>query len=112
MLGQEDVILQRTFTTSVVCMSPSGSMYYIEKNDFFEKLKKNQTVWNQIMQASQVKNQATITKIKRAVNDNQQMTDYFNLTKIKHGWEEKHHVNLQMGKLDDWRATFKQIVQH
>jgi len=83
MLGQEDVILQRNYTTSVVCLSTSGSLYYIEKKDFLSKMQKKDVVWDKILNFSQNSNQAIISKIKKAVNKNQQIADYFDFVKLK-----------------------------
>jgi len=55
MLGHEDVIKNRNYTTSVVCLSKSSKLYSIEKDEFIVRMKRNANTWEEIIESSQIK---------------------------------------------------------
>eukprot|EP00356_Strombidium_inclinatum_P004599 CAMPEP_0170489706 /NCGR_PEP_ID=MMETSP0208-20121228/8007_1 /TAXON_ID=197538 /ORGANISM="Strombidium inclinatum, Strain S3" /LENGTH=57 /DNA_ID=CAMNT_0010764741 /DNA_START=2197 /DNA_END=2370 /DNA_ORIENTATION=+ len=49
MLGQEDVINDRNYTTSIRCLSNSSLLYSIEKEDFIDKMQKKEQIWEKVV---------------------------------------------------------------
>lgn len=49
MIGEEDLILQVPYSTSVVCKSTDGLLFVMKSVDFFRKLKSNEESWRVIM---------------------------------------------------------------
>jgi hypothetical protein len=48
-MGFEDVILKRAYTTTVRCISTTGSLYAIKSEDFEQKMKKSEKTWNALI---------------------------------------------------------------
>ena len=48
MFGQEDVLGDRNYTTSVKCITNTGSLYWIKNSEFLNKLQKDDRTWKLI----------------------------------------------------------------
>ena len=55
MLGEEDVLEERAYTTTVTCISNTGSCYAMKAAEFFRKLKGNEESWKIIKRNSKMK---------------------------------------------------------
>ena len=55
MLGQEDVINERNYTTTVKCLSSEGSLYSIKTQEFIHKFGKEERVWKIILEMNNYK---------------------------------------------------------
>ena len=49
MLGQEDVINERNYTTSVKCLSAEGALFSIKRQEFIHKLGNDERTWDVIL---------------------------------------------------------------
>ena len=49
MLGQEDVIDERSYTTTVKCLSTEGALFSIKTQEFIRKLGNDERTWNIIL---------------------------------------------------------------
>ena len=65
MFGEEDVLVERPYTTSVTCMSNTGSCYAMKSSEFFRKLKGNEESWKAIKRYSKTKEKDLLARIKK-----------------------------------------------
>ena len=63
MFGQEDVINDRNYTTSVKCVSNSGKLFMIKSDEFYQRIKKDDLSKDILMNVSYEKDVRTKTKI-------------------------------------------------
>ena len=63
MLGQEDVINERNYTTTVKCLSTEGALFSIRTEEFVHKLGSDERVWNIIKGINVQKAENTKMKI-------------------------------------------------
>jgi hypothetical protein len=49
MFGEDDVIFERNYTTSIICRSNLGQVFAIKVQEFFRKLKANDECWKIIV---------------------------------------------------------------
>ena len=68
-LGFEDVILKRNYTTTVRCISTSGQIYAIKAEDFEQKLKKSDKTWKALIDSSYSKDIELLNKIYSSVKN-------------------------------------------
>ena len=64
MFGEEDVINERYYTTTVRCISAGGSVYRITSEEFFSKFRGHRSTWRTIVDHALEKDQNTKSKIK------------------------------------------------
>jgi len=48
MFGEDDVIFERRYTSSVFCRSNTGVLFCMKNAEFFRKLKSNEDCWKTI----------------------------------------------------------------
>ena len=48
MFGQEDVLGDRNYTTTVKCITNTGSLYWIKNSEFLNKMQKDDRTWKLI----------------------------------------------------------------
>lgn len=65
----EDVIFKRPYTTTVRCNSSHGSVYAIKAEDFEQKLKKYESTWKALTEASYERDIDLLNKIYNAVKN-------------------------------------------
>jgi hypothetical protein len=63
-IGQEDVINQRNYTTSVKCLTNEASVYVIEGAKFIDKLGRDEKTWKWIVKQSLNKDLSTKKQVK------------------------------------------------
>ena len=51
-MGFEDVLNERPYTTTVRCISTTGTVYCINKTNFFEKCKKDEKSYKKLFKVS------------------------------------------------------------
>ncbi|CDW72825.1 UNKNOWN [Stylonychia lemnae] len=110
LLGEEDVISQRHYTTSVTCKSNFGEVYCIKNTDFIKKLKANSESWKIVLLMSMAKEKAIfdrVKKIKKLIRKNQKVSEQgfggFGVSLLK--------GNLLLNKNEiDVREKFKEII--
>ena len=76
MFGDEDIINNRHYTTTVRCLSTTASLYCIKAEEFISRFGKDDRTWTMVVERAYKRDQATKTKIKNCVinlNLNQQM---------------------------------------
>lgn len=49
MFGEEDILSQRNYTTTVTCKSDRGDVFCIKDDEFFRKIKVNIDSWKIII---------------------------------------------------------------
>jgi hypothetical protein len=54
MFGDDDVVQERPYTSTVVCRSNQGTVFCIKSHEFFRKLRSNEECWKIIL--NQVRN--------------------------------------------------------
>ena len=55
MFGEEDVIRERPYTTSVTCKSNTGSVFCWKSTEFFRRMKSNEESWKYVKRQSRAK---------------------------------------------------------
>ena len=65
-MGFEDVLNERPYTTTVRCISTTGTVYCINKTNFFEKCKKDEKSYKKLFKVSDDMDIKTQTKIRKA----------------------------------------------
>lgn len=65
-MGFEDVLNERPYTTTVRCISTTGTVYCINKNLFLEKCKKDENNYKKLFKVSEDMDIKTQMKIKKA----------------------------------------------
>jgi hypothetical protein len=76
MFGDEDIINNRHYTTTVRCLSTNANLYCIKAEEFINKFGKDDKTWKMVVDRAYRRDVATKTKIKNCVinlNLNQQM---------------------------------------
>ena len=63
MLGQEDIIKNRKFSTSVRCLTRTSTLYSISKADFLWRMQRHVKIWSEIVSSSRVKDSITMSRI-------------------------------------------------
>mmetsp|Transcript_34132 Transcript_34132/g.52413 ORF Transcript_34132/g.52413 Transcript_34132/m.52413 type:complete len:119 (+) Transcript_34132:239-595(+) len=111
MIGQEDVINGRNYSTTLRCLTNNGMLYSIKRDEFISKMQKDDRIWNVILEASFEKDENTKARIIETTDKKKNLVGFYKKIKVRQHWGEKHNVNLQKMGLDDLRATFKQIVK-
>ena len=64
LIGTEDVINQRNYSTTIKCTTTSGSLYTLKTEDFHFWIGKNEKTMKMIKELSNEKDQITKKKIK------------------------------------------------
>lgn len=64
MFGQEDVINQREYSTTVRCLSSEASVFSISADKFIEKLSRDEKTWKMLISHSFNKDMNTRKQIK------------------------------------------------
>eukprot|EP00347_Sterkiella_histriomuscorum_P024025 403332565 len=78
LLGEEDIIAQRNYSTTVTCKSNVGEVYCIKSQEFVKKIKVNPESWKIVILMSMAKEKAIferIKKIKKLLRKNQNVGD-------------------------------------
>ena len=57
MFGEDDLIHEREYTTTVICRSNVGQVFAIKASEFLRRLKSNEECWKVILQQVQLKDQ-------------------------------------------------------
>lgn len=65
MFGEEDILSNRAYTTTVVCKSNYGDVFCIKNAEFFRKLKTNNESWKLIVLTAMAKEKAIYGRIKK-----------------------------------------------
>ena len=65
MFGEEDVINERAYTTSVKCITATGSVYCIKSEEFFQRLGRDEKTWRKIVERIRQKDIETKRKVKK-----------------------------------------------
>jgi hypothetical protein len=65
MFGEEDILSNRNYTTTVSCKSNTGDVFCIKNNEFFRKLKTNSESWKIIVLMAMAKERAIYTRVKK-----------------------------------------------
>lgn len=76
MFGDEDIINNRNYTTTVRCLSTNASLYCIKADEFINKFGKDEKTWKMVVDRACKRDANTKSKIKNCVinmNLNQQM---------------------------------------
>jgi hypothetical protein len=76
MFGDEDIINNRQYTTTVRCLSTNAILFYIKAEEFVNKFGKDDRTWKMVVDRAGKRDAATKTKIMNCVinlNLNQQM---------------------------------------
>jgi len=55
MLGEEDIINMRYYSSTVKCTSSTGSLYVIKREDFLGKLSQNEQIWEKVRADARLK---------------------------------------------------------
>lgn len=63
-IGQEDVINQRNYTTSVKCVAAESCVYEVDGSRFVEKLSRDDKTWRMIVRQSVNKDNKTKKRVK------------------------------------------------
>lgn len=63
MIGEEDAVSMRNFTTTVKCVSMQGELLAIKLSDFYQRVRPNEDTWNYIKSSSKQKEQTVIDSI-------------------------------------------------
>ena len=66
MLGHEDVINDRNYTTSVKCQSFEGTVFAIKADEFLAKMNANQLTWDLLLSMTDERDKMTKGKLKKA----------------------------------------------
>jgi hypothetical protein len=64
MLGYEDVINSRDYTTSVICQSETGALYKLSRNDFNNMMKIDDKNWQSLVDMANQSDQNVLKIIK------------------------------------------------
>lgn len=64
MFGEEDVLAERNYSSTVVCKSNTAEAYCIKNAEFFRKMKANNESWKIIVFMSMAKEKAIYRRIK------------------------------------------------
>mmetsp|Transcript_4687 Transcript_4687/g.7090 ORF Transcript_4687/g.7090 Transcript_4687/m.7090 type:complete len:85 (+) Transcript_4687:1727-1981(+) len=62
-LGHEDVINSRNYSTTVRCSSDSAVLFWISSSEFVEKMSRNERIWKQLKEDGQEKDEVKKMKI-------------------------------------------------
>ncbi len=63
MFGDEDVLANRNYTTTVACKSNTGDVFCIKNTEFFRKLKSNNDSWKIIVMTAMAKEKAIFSRV-------------------------------------------------
>lgn len=64
MLGEEDVVNNRNYTTTVKCLSTSATLLAIKADEFIIKFGKDNSTWKQVVERVYCKDLETKSKLK------------------------------------------------
>ena len=70
-LGWEDIVEGRAYTTSVKCLTPTGILIKIGAHEFMEEMKKDKSLMSTIIDMSEVKNKMSIKHISKSSRNQQ-----------------------------------------
>mmetsp|Transcript_5703 Transcript_5703/g.9049 ORF Transcript_5703/g.9049 Transcript_5703/m.9049 type:complete len:166 (+) Transcript_5703:1827-2324(+) len=59
LFGEDDVVYDRNYTTTVKCISVKGALYSIKSSEFKFKFKRDDKAWNAILKMADLKNDET-----------------------------------------------------
>ena len=63
MIGEEDVLTQRPYSTTITCKSNTGELLSMRSSEFFKKLKPNLDCWKVIVLTAMSKERAIFKRI-------------------------------------------------
>ncbi len=108
MFGEEDVLAERPYQTTVTCKSNTAECFVIKHDEFFRKLKTNTESWKMIIMLSMEKEKAffkRVAKIRQIVADKAAR----GVKNLHGGSVFKDNLLLNQNELD-LRETLREIV--
>lgn len=106
MFGEEDVLSNRNYTTTVTCVSKVGDVFCIKNNEFFRKLRANTESWKIIVLMAMAKEKAMFDRVKQIQRILKEKTKH--PTPLKNSFF-KDNILLNQHELD-LRETLKEII--
>jgi len=55
MFGEDDLIHERPYSSTIICRSNVGQVFAIKSNEFFRRLRANEECWKIILQQVKLK---------------------------------------------------------